>query len=128
MNEQVLFEKIMLRIGIEQKAISIKRKVVIFSVMLAVSFAGLIPAVKVAYSGFTTSGFTQLFSLIFSDTAAVMGFWQNFALSLLETLPINGILLAGVLSVIFFGSLKQLFDPPLLLWGRGVGSGELKKI
>lgn len=108
MDEKILFEKIMLRIGVEKKAISIKRKIVIFSVMLAVSFAGLIPAVKAAYSGFATSGFTQLFSLIFSDTTIVMSYWQNFALSLLETLPINGIMLSFVLSIMFFGSLKFL--------------------
>ena len=108
MDEKILFEKIMLRIGAEKKAMAIKRKIAVFSVILAVSFIGLIPATMVAYSGFTTSGFTQLFSLMFSDTAIVMSLWQNFALSLLETLPINGILLAGVLAIIFFGSLKFL--------------------
>ena len=128
MNEQALFEKIMLRIMAEKKAIAIKRKIVIFSFVLAISFVGLVPAIKSAYSGFANSGFTQLFSLIFSDTTAVIGLWQNFALAILETLPINGILLAGVLAIIFFSSLKQLFDPTPLLWGSGVGSGEFKKI
>ncbi len=108
MNEQNLFEKIMLRIRAEKGAMAIKRKIVAFSVVLAISFAGLVPAVKVAYSGLTNSGFTQLFSLVFSDTAIVTSLWQNFALSLLETLPINGILLAGVLLIIFFGSIKFL--------------------
>lgn len=110
MDEKILFEKIMLRIGVEKNKIAIKRKIAVFSVMLAVSFVGLIPAVKMAYSGFTSSGFTQLFSLIFSDTSVVISSWQNFALSLLETLPINGILLAGFLSIIFFGSLKFLLN------------------
>lgn len=108
MNEQNLFEKIMLRIALEKNKIAIKRKIAIFSVMLAVSFAGFIPAVKMAYSGFADSGFTQLFSLIFSDTTAVMSLWQNFSLSLLETLPINGILAIGFLGVIFFSSLRFL--------------------
>lgn len=128
MNEQALFEKIMWRIGAEKNKIAIRRKIAVFSVILAISFAGFIPAIKMAYSGFTSSGFTQLFSLIFSDTSIVMGLWQNFALAILETLPINGILLAVVLAIIFFSSLKQLFDPTPLLWGRGVGSGEFKKI
>lgn len=114
MDEKILFEKIMGRIGMEKNKIAIKRKIAVFSVMLAVSFVGLIPAVKAAYSGFANSGFTQLFSLIFSDTAIVMSLWQNFALSLLETLPINGILIAGVFAVIFFGSFKFLVNnfPP----------------
>ncbi len=108
MDEKILFEKIMLRIGVEKNKIAIKRKIAVFSVALAVSFVGLIPAVKAAYSGFANSGFTQLFSLVFSDTSVVMGLWQNFALSLLETLPINGILITGFLVIIFFGSFKFL--------------------
>lgn len=108
MDEKILFEKIMLRIWAERNKIAIKRKIVIFSVILAVSFAGLFPVVKATYSGFVNSGFTQLFSLIFSDTSVVIGLWQNFVLSLLETLPINGILITGVLVVIFFGSLRFL--------------------
>jgi hypothetical protein len=108
MDEQNLFNKIMLRIGVEKRAMAIKRKIAVFSVMLAVSFVGLIPAVKAAHSGFVNSGFTQLFSLIFSDTAIVISSWQNFALAILETLPINGILIIGVLAIIFFSSLKFL--------------------
>ena len=109
MDEKILFEKIILRIGVEKNKIAIKRKIVVFSIMLAISFVWLFPAIKMAYSGFINSGFTQLFSLIFSDTSVVMSLWQNFALSLLETLPINGILITGVLAFLFFGSLRFLF-------------------
>lgn len=110
MNEKILFEKIMLRIGMEKNKIAIKRKIAIFSVMLAISFVCLIPASRAVYSGFADSGFTSLFSLIFSDTFLIMGFWQNFVLSLLETLPLNEILITGVLSVVFLSSLKFLFN------------------
>ncbi len=108
MDEKILFEKIMLGIGAEKNKIAIRRKIAVFSVILAGSFIGLFPAVKAVYSSLISSGFTQLFSLVFSDTAIVMSLWQNFALSLLETLPINGILITGFLGFIFFGSLKFL--------------------
>lgn len=110
MDEKILFEKIMIAIGAEKNKIAIKRKIVVFSVILVASFVGLVPAGKAVFSGFVNSGFTQLFSLIFSDTLAVMNLWQNFALSLLETLPIDGILITGVLVFLFFGSLKFLFN------------------
>ena len=124
MDENVLLEKIMLSIAQEKRAMAMNRRVAVFSLALILSFGGLIPALKGVYSGFVNSGFTQIFSLIFSDTAIVMSLWQNFALSLLETLPINGILAVGVLSIIFFGSVrflsKQLTDPtPRLLGPRG---------
>lgn len=108
MDEKILFEKIMLRIRTEQKRMALKRKIAGFSVILAISFAGLIPAVKAIHSGFVNSGFTQIFSLMFSDTAIVIGSWQNFALSLLETLPINGILITGIFALVFFSSLRFL--------------------
>ncbi len=108
MNEIALFEKIMLRIEVEKNKIAIRRKIAVFSVILGVSFVGLIPAVKVAYSGFISSGFIQIFSLLITDTSTVMGFLGNFTLSLLETLPMNAILITGFLTVMFFGSLKFL--------------------
>lgn len=61
-----------------------------------------------AYAGLFNSGFISIFSLIFSDTAIVLSLWQNFALSLLETLPVNAILLTGFLAVAFFGSIRFL--------------------
>lgn len=108
MDENILFEKIMLRIEGEKKMMAVRRKIAIFSVVLACSLLGLVPATKAVVSGFANSGFVQLFSLVFSDTEIVMGLWQNFALSLLETLPVNGILIAGFLTFAFLGSLRFL--------------------
>ncbi len=108
MDEQNLFEKIMLRIRAEQKRMVLKRKTAGFSFALAVSFLGLIPAIKMAYSGFVGSGFVQLFSLVFSDTSIVMAYWQNVVLSLLESLPITGLMAIGVSLFVILGSLKFL--------------------
>ncbi len=103
-----LFEKIMLRIRAERKRMVLKRKIAGFSFVLAVSFLGLIPATKMVYSGFAESGFVQLFSLAFSDTSIVMAYWRNFALSLLESLPITGLMAIGISLFVILGSLKFL--------------------
>ncbi|MCX6789330.1 MAG: hypothetical protein NTZ42_01840 [Candidatus Gribaldobacteria bacterium] len=108
MDEQTLLEKIMRRIKAEQKMMIFKRKIIGFSLVLAVSFFGLIPAIKMVYVGFAGSGFIQLFSLAFSDTAIIMASWHNFSLSLLESLPITGLLAIGVVSLAILGSLRFL--------------------
>ncbi|MFH0740108.1 MAG: hypothetical protein V1819_03400 [bacterium] len=108
MNEQNLFNKIMLRIRAEERAMAVRRKVAMFSIITGLSFVGLIPAMRMAYSGFVESGFIQLFSLLITDTSTVMGFLGNFTMSLLETLPMNAILITGFLTIMFFGSLKFL--------------------
>lgn len=109
MDEKVLFEKIMARIETERKKISLKRKTIGFSLVLAVSLAGLIPSIKMAYTGFVDSGFYQLFSLAFSDTSIIMAYWQNFVLSLLESLPLTGILATGISLFVVLGSLKAVW-------------------
>ncbi|MDD4990128.1 MAG: hypothetical protein PHW31_02350 [Candidatus Pacebacteria bacterium] len=98
----------MLRIKTEQKRMVLKQKIVGFSLVLTVSFLGLIPAIKMAYSGFVESGFVQIFSLAFSDTSIIMIYWQNFVLSLLESLPITGLLATGFSLFVILGSLKFL--------------------
>jgi len=108
MDEQTLFEKIMRRIKAERKRMVLRRKIAGFSFVLAISFLGLVPAIKMAYAGFVGSGFVQLFSLAFSDTAIIMASWQNFILSLLELLPITGLLAIGVALLAALGSLKFL--------------------
>lgn len=38
------------------------------------------------------SGFGQFFSLLFSDFSVVKIYWQNFALALLEAMPLTGLI------------------------------------
>jgi len=108
MDEIALFQKIMLRIRAERKRMVLRRKITGFSIALAVSFLGLVPAIKMVYAGFAGSGFVQLFSLAFSDTAIILASWQNFVLSLLELLPITGLLAIGVALFTVLVSLKFL--------------------
>jgi len=109
MNEKRLFNQIMFRIKAEQRKAVLKRKIGIFAFVLAVSFVGFVPAFSMAWTGIANSGFIQLFSLAFSDTKIVMTYWQNFILSLLESLPIIGLLITGISLLVLLGSLKFLY-------------------
>lgn len=109
MDEKRLFNQIMLRIKTEQRKAVLKRKIGIFAFVLVVSFAGLIPAFGMAWTGLADSGFAQLFSLAFSDTKIVMIYWQNYVLSLLEFLPITSLMTVGISLVALLGSLKFLY-------------------
>lgn len=61
-----------------------------FSALAAVaSLVAVIPSFQYAAREFSQSGFYRYFSLIFSDSGAVVASWREFALSLIETLPIT---------------------------------------
>jgi len=103
-----LFERIVNRIQIEQKLITVKRRIFLFSAGLFITILAFIPTIKMAWSGLTESGFLNFFSLIFSDAGIVASYWQNFALSLLETLPVTGLVLFLVVTLVFLEMLKLL--------------------
>jgi len=103
-----LLGKIMRRIEIERKLSTIRRRVAIFSVFALGSLVALIPSLNSVRAGIYESGFSRLFSLMFSDFDAVISFWQNYAISLLETAPVMNITLLLVVALVFLGSAKLL--------------------
>lgn len=103
-----LFEKIMRRIDAEQKLFSARRRIFIFSIGLVGSVIALVPTFQMARTALVESGFTQFFSLIFSDSGVIASYWRNFALTLLEVLPAGVIALFLVSVFVFLGSLKFL--------------------
>jgi hypothetical protein len=103
-----LFGKIMNRIHREQRLIRIKQRIVIFSVGALASLAAVFPAFQMLKAELASSGFFTFSSLLFSDFSIVAAYWQNFTLSLLETLPIMGLAAVLTATVIFLGSIKFL--------------------
>lgn len=103
-----LFEKITHHIREEQRLLTMKRRLVIFSIGIMGSLAAFIPVFKVVQTGFAESGFMQFFSLLFSDFGIVVSYWQNFAMSLLETLPITSLMMLLATVLVFLESLKLL--------------------
>jgi len=103
-----LFDKIMCRIEKEKKILTLRRRIIIFSFGLIGSAVAFIPAFAYARSGFVESGFYSFFSLLFSDTEIVLVYWENFAQSLLETLPVLGLAVLLDTVAVFLESLKML--------------------
>lgn len=98
----------------ERRAIS---RLTLLSLGLIASATALVPLGRMFYAEISASGFWQFFSLIFSDFGAVTAVWQNFILTLLETLPVYS--LAGILAMTFVslellkylsGNLKIIFN------------------
>ncbi|MEW6408055.1 MAG: hypothetical protein AB1465_05185 [Patescibacteria group bacterium] len=96
------------RIHREQRFVSLRRRFVIFSVSLFGSIIAFIPAFQMMQKDFFGSGFSEFFSLIFSDSLVIIKYWQSFMLTLLEALPAVSIILFLVVICAFFGSLKFL--------------------
>ena len=103
-----LLGRIMNRIHREQRLVKIRQRIVIFSVGAAASLAAVFPAFQMLRAEAASSDFFTFSSLLFSDFATVSAYWQNFALSLLEALPVMGLIavLAAVLALL--GSLRFL--------------------
>jgi hypothetical protein len=97
-----LLDKILFRIGQEQQiahSVRLKARLIFSSAVTLLMLAFLLPVWNWFYGEITQTGFTQFFSLIFSDMDTIINYWQDFALSLLESLPFYS--LAGILTVIF---------------------------
>ena len=103
-----LFEKIMHRIREEQQLLTIKRRLAVFSVSLIVSASAFIPVLKMVQKELYESGFLQFLSLAFSDFGIIATYWQNFTMSLLETIPAISLTILLITILIFLESLKFL--------------------
>ncbi len=103
-----LFGKIMHRISKEQRLLRAKRRIIIFSIGLFGSLLAFIPTFHMLRTGIIESGFIEFFSLLFSDSWVVMTYWQNFILTLLESIPSLSIAAFLTTVFVFLGSLKYL--------------------
>jgi len=102
-----LFIKIVNRIDRAKRISSIKR-LIMFSLAFVGSAVGFIPALNSLRTALIESGFTQFFSLIFSDFSIVLNSWKVFTLTLLESLPAVDVLIFLVVISVFIGSLRFL--------------------
>jgi len=105
-----LLQRIMARIQYERRLMSLKKRIIIFSLTLIISLAAVIFISKMTMSVATASGFTSFFSLIFSDLRIVLINWQSYGLSLLESFPVLGATGVLVAILILMESLKYLVE------------------
>ena len=102
-----LLNSILKEIAIRKKHRAQKRFV--FGVLtLVVSIAAFFPALQYFNSEIIQSGFYHYISLIVSDGAAILGYWQNFLLLVIESLPVFALILILAVLWIFFASLRQI--------------------
>ncbi len=83
-----LLEQIMLRIDAERKTIAMRRRFVLAAISFLAFSASAIPVWKYFQTNITQSGFSQYLTLIFYDFKIVTANWQDYTLSLLESLPV----------------------------------------
>jgi len=83
--------------GYQQRIARIR--LAVFGVGTAVFAVALVPVFINTVSAFESTGFYQYLSLVFLDGAAVLPYWKEFSLSLVESLPAFEISL--LLAVVF---------------------------
>ncbi len=103
-----LFDKITARLKAERQLLVLKRRLAVYFFAQGGSAAVFIFVIKMAMINLNESGFIKFFALIFSDAQIVLTYWQNFLMSLLETLPVLSLLALLVTALIFLELLKLL--------------------
>lgn len=93
-----LADKIFLKIA-QRQARTAKIRFALFLGVLTASVALFIPVVSMLWNDLVTSGSTNFFAMMFTDFSVVMAAGKDFALSLLENLPILSVV--AFLFVIF---------------------------
>jgi len=81
-------------------------KSVLFGLTTVLSFAALIPAFTYLAQQFQQSGLYQYLSLIFSDGEVVLSYWQDYALSIVESIPFTEIIVFMTVLFVLLGSAK----------------------
>lgn len=83
-------------------------KLYVFSFAGICSFLALIPASKLLLNDFSKSGFYEYFSLALSNSGSINSYWREFMFTILESLPLQSIVLSLSLIFFFFLSIKYI--------------------
>ena len=100
-----LSTRILERVEMEKRRIA-RIRLAIFSFFSLGSCLAFVSVARYAGEEFVRSGFTDYFSLLFSDAGAVLPYWREFFLSLVESLPILLLATLCIMIFIFLGSLR----------------------
>lgn len=105
-----LYDRVINRINREEKLRMLKRRLILRSFGLLLSFFAFIPLSFRLFSNIAESGFSQFLSLLYSDLGIVMANIGDYVLSLLELTPTLSLslALAALLALVFY--LAKLAD------------------
>lgn len=106
--ESSLSEKIFVTIVAKDMRI-VRIKMWIYSSLSILSFGALFPSIKMLMADFTQSGFYEYLSFAFSDGGTLVSYWKEFALSLIDSLPVVSVVLCLALIFAFLFSIRNAF-------------------
>ena len=114
----VLLDKIMDGIRKEKKLRDTKRRVVLFSIGLALSLSAIAPSYELFLGQAAQTGFADFVSLIWSDYSVLADYWATFLMALLESFPVGESVM--FLAAVFFvlGFFKFLARDAKILFGQ----------
>ena len=105
-----LESRVLARLEKEKKSLA-RRNLFIFGAADVLSGAGLVLTLIYVANLFVTSGFYNYISLFWSDTGAIGVFWQEMLLSLVESLPVLGLMaFLSVAAVLIFSLSKTIIN------------------
>ena len=95
-----------------------------FGIQGSISVLSLLGIIKIGmflWQSFIQTGFYSYLSLIFSDSSAIAIYWKEFVFSLVESLPILGVIsLLIILTIFIWSSSKAIKDAKIMLIQRTV--------
>ena len=101
-----LRDGILARIDFEKRR-SARIRFAALGTVATASFGAMIPSFQYAWRAVFQSGFYEYFSLLFSDSGAVLASWKTFALSLAETIPLVELTIFLIAVFIFLISVRM---------------------
>lgn len=110
-----LEKRIMTRINAERMRLA-RVRAWIFGSTSAVSFGFSLWAVIYLVNSVKETGFWQYFSLLFSDKGAVLAYWRELSLSLIESLPILSLIIFLVAAGFFIWSFANVLRKDVQLF------------
>lgn len=103
--DEDLAKKIWLKIVSRNRKI-IYIKITSFSLLGLFSLAGIVPAIVHLAEDFSNSGFYEYLSVAFSSNGNLASYWKELSFSLVESLPMLGVINVLLLVFILFISIK----------------------
>ena len=103
-----LFEKVWTEIKKQKRIRTARRRLIVFLFVLTALIAAAVPMFSYVRTAFAESGFGRFFSLLFSDTDIIAVYWKSLALSLLETLPVTGLIVFLAFLCAILESLRRI--------------------
>lgn len=94
-----LLDRIFFRINKEQRKRVLRARIAAFGSLSIVAVFAMVFSLGELQAEISQSGFSYFISILFSDFWSISVYWKEFAISLIESMPIFG--MAGVLGAIF---------------------------